>query len=426
MEKFIQKFNQAKENSKEHTKEEISFFIKNLDNFSQGDIASWLKAVKKNGLTFNETSILTYQMASSGKILSWEDLEPTVDKHSTGGVGDKVTLLFVPLLAAYGINVPKLSGRSLGITGGTIDKLESIPGFKSSLTIDQIKEQIKKIGLAICSTTTDIAPADKKLYAIRDVTDTIDSIPLIASSIMSKKIAGGASNIVLDVKCGSGAFMKKLEDAEKLSEYMSAIGKNLHKKVKAVITNMDQPLGYAAGNSLEVKEVLDVMSGKDVPDLIELVIFLGIEAVCLVYGKKENNLEEKLLKLLCRGAALKKFEEMVQAQGGNLTGTFKKADHIEIIKSHNKGYIEQLDAKVIGEIVHLLGAGRNNIEDKIDYSVGIVLCKKTGDPVKQDETLAEVHMRDNSNVNLVKEMFNKGIKIGQKKPTPLKLIRQEK
>ena len=331
----IKDFIKARQESQKHSSEDINYFIKNLNSFSQDEITQWLKAVKANGLTNEETTALTLAMVNSGKILSWEGLEPTIDKHSTGGIGDKITLLFVSLIAAYGINIPKLSGRSLGITGGTIDKLESIPGFRTNLSIDEIKEQVKKIGLAVSGATSDLAPADKKLYAIRDVTDTVDSIPLIAASIMSKKLACGASNIILDVKCGSGAFMKSLEDAKELSKTMVNIGKNLDKNIKAVITDMNQPLGYKIGNSLEIEEVLEVLSGKEISDLVEITVYLAKEAILLVRGAVRAglapapiDLENILRDLLLNGAALKKFEEMITAQRGNLKKGFAKANYI--------------------------------------------------------------------------------------------------
>lgn len=411
------------------TNEEIISFIKDLDRLNQDEIAVWLRAVKLNGLTDTETISLTLAMANSGKILDWEFLEPTLDKHSTGGIGDKVTLLFVPLVAAYGevytsgrIFIPKLSGRSLGITGGTIDKLESIPGFRTDMTIAEMKKQMQKIGIAICSATGDLAPADKKLYAIRDITNTVDSIPLIASSIMSKKIAGGAKNIVLDVKFGSGAFMKSFEDAKKLACTMVNIGKGLDKKVKAVITGMDQPLGYAVGNILEVKEVLDIMSDKKVNDLIEILIKLASEGIKLIEGKENPSLEDKLMRLLSDGNAINKFKEMVFAQGGDLNKGFKKAEHIEVLKSNFEGYISNIDASVVGEAVHRLGAGRTAVSSQIDPTVGILFYKKHGDYVKMSDPIMEIHAQSKTSAESVKEKLISCIRFGHNKPSKLKLI----
>ena len=428
----IQNFIQTKQNSGQHTDEEIYFFINNLGSFTQEEITQWLKAVKANGLSGKETSALSLAMAKSGEILKWDGLEPTIDKHSTGGIGDKITLLFVPLIAAYGINIPKLSGRSLGITGGTIDKLESIPGFRTNLSISEIKEQIKNIGLVVCSTSSDLAPADKKLYAIRDVTDTVDSIPLIASSIMSKKIAVGAKNIILDVKAGSGAFMKTIEDAKLLAKEMVSIGKSLNKNIKAVITEMNEPLGYKIGNALEVQEVLEVLSGKEVPDLVEITICLAKEAVSLIkinpvragLAPAQINVEAKLRDLLLNGAALKKFKAMVQAQGGNLNSGFEKAKHIQVLKSKQEGYIQKIDAHIIGEAVFELGAGRKSVSDSIDHSVGIVLLKKHGDKIKVDEPLLEIHAKSKEDADKVKEKLLSGITFGQKEPSKLKLIHE--
>jgi pyrimidine-nucleoside phosphorylase len=421
----VESFIKTKEDGKNLSDSDINYFIKNLKSFSQEEITRWLKAVKQNGLNDNETTTLTMAMADSGIVLSWEELEPTIDKHSTGGIGDKITLLFAPLIAAYGINIPKLSGRSLGITGGTIDKLESIDGFRTNLSIKEIKEQIKKIGLAVCSAGTDLAPADKVLYAIRDVTGTVDSIPLIASSVMSKKIAGGAKNIILDVKAGSGAFMKNLNSAEELAEKMVIIGKNLNRKVKAILTNMDIPLGHAVGNTLEIREVLEVLSGKEISDLVEIVLTLATEAVSLIEGKSQINTEKKLLDLLLHGAAYKKFEDMITMQGGNLKSIFnenKKAKYIETIKSNSDGFIEDINAYLIGETVHLLGAGRKAVSDTIDHSVGIIFHKKHGESVKAGDILLEVHAVNNKDAQNAKDKLIKSFKISNNKPGKLKLI----
>lgn len=411
-----------KQKSRKLSREEISSFISNLDKTSDKEITSWLKAVKENGLDDEETSELTLAMANSGKVLSWEGLEPTIDKHSSGGIGDKTTLLFAPLVAAYGINIPKLSGRALGITGGTIDKLESIKDFRTNLSIQEMREQIKAIGIAIASATSEIAPADKRLYAIRDVTGTTDSIPLIASSIMSKKIAGGSKNIILDVKAGTGAFMKRINDAKELAGTMVSIGKKLNRKIKALVTDMNEPLGYNIGNSLEIKEVLEVLSGKEVSDLTCLVITLAKEAVSLVEGKEKSDLEEKLRRLLFKGQALKKFEELIQYQGGNLDKGFEKAGYIEIVKSTQEGYIQNIDALKIGKAVFELGAGRKSKNDKIDNSVGIVLHKKSGDKVKKGELLAEIHAKNTKDFEKAKSELLNAVKMGEEKSLERKLI----
>lgn len=421
----IKDFIKTKEDSKQHSEDDIHYFIKNLNKFSQEEITHWLKAVKANGLDDKETTALTIAMANSGTILNWDGIEPIVDKHSTGGIGDKITLLYAPLIASYGIHIPKLSGRSLDITGGTIDKLESIPGFKTNLNIDEIKEQVKKIGLVVCSASKNLAPADKTLYAIRDVTNTVNSIPLIASSIMSKKIAGGAKNIVLDVKFGSGAFMKEFGEAKLLASIMVTIGKNLNKNIKAIVTNMNQPLGYAIGNTLEIKEVLEVLSGKEIQDLIEIVIALAYESISLINQKKELNIEKKLKDLLLKGSALKKFKEMVLAQGGNLEALFNEsnnAKHIEIVQSQYEGYIRNIDAFLVGKVVHALGAGRKLVSDEIDHSVGIVLYKKYGDKVTKDEPVLEIHSKSKEDAKIAKLKLQDAIKIAQEKPSKLKLV----
>ena len=417
----VSKIIKAKQDSQRLSTEEINYFIKNLNDFSQEEITQWLKAVKANGLTDEETSTLTLAMANSGEVIDWGELEPTLDKHSTGGIGDKITLLFVPLIAACGINIPKLSGRALGITGGTIDKLESIPRFRTDLSINEIKAQVKRIGLVVSGASIDLAPADKKLYAIRDVTGTIDSIPLAASSIMSKKLACGAGNIILDVKCGSGAFMKTLQDARLLAIEMVAIGKSNNRKIRAVISNMDEPLGYKIGNSLEVEEVIEVLSGKEIQDLVEITVCLAREAMSMVgKSKSEENLKETLL----GGKALSKFESMVKTQGGDLSLGFARAKYVEILKSDKEGYVQNVDAETIGKVVFELGAGRKSVGENIDHSVGIILLKKHGDKVVKDEPLLEIHAKSKEDAEKVKGKVLSAITFGQKESSKLKLIHE--
>lgn len=413
-----------KEKTNKLLKEDIENFISTLNNRSDEEITKWLKSVKEFGLDDDETSSLTLAMARSGEILAWEGLEPTIDKHSTGGIGDKITLLFVPLIAAYGINTPKLSGRGLGITGGTIDKLESIAGFRTDLNLEEIKSQVKKIGLVITGAMKNLAPADKRLYAIRDVTNTVDSIPLIASSVMSKKIACGSKNIILDVKFGSGAFMKDKNSANELALKMVSIGKNLNRNIKAILTNMDQPLGYNIGNSLEIIEILEVLSGKDILDLTEITILLAKEAISSIGGKINPDLEDKLYKLLLNGSALKKFEEMIMAQGGDLNFNFPKSNFTELITSNEDGYIKNIDALSVGEVVHSLGAGRNKVSDLIDHSVGIKLFKKPGNKVLKGEPLFEIYAKSKNDANLYSTKVKQSIEITQKKSDKLKLIEE--
>ena len=414
-------FIEAKQNSKEHTNEEIKGFITGLSKFTQEEITQWLKAVKENGLSDNETTTLTLEMANSGLTLNWQGLEPTIDKHSSGGIGDKVTLLVTPLIAAYGINVPKLSGRGLGIWGGTIDKLESIPSFKVNLSINEMKEQVKKIKIAISAATNDLAPADKKIYAIRDVTNTVDVLPLIVSSIMSKKIACGAKNIILDVKTGSGALMKTLDEAKELAEKMVIIGRNLNKTTKAVITDMNEPLGYMIGNALEIREVLEILSGKEVSDLVEIVICLAKEAIQEVENSPPS--EEKLRHLLLGGESLKKFEEMVKYQNGDIT-KLPKAKWVELVKCNKDGYIHKIDANIVGQEVFNLGSGRKLVQDTIDYSAGVILLKKHGDTVNKDEPLFEIHAKSKEEAESVKDKLISAVKIEDSKPNKLKLIHE--
>ena len=423
----IKNFIKTKQENNHHTDEEINYFIKNLKQFTQDEITQWLKSVKLNGLNDRETSALTLAMANSGTVLNWEGLEPVIDKHSTGGIGDKVTLLYAPLIAAYGINIPKLSGRSLGISGGTIDKLESIPGFRTNLSTEEIKSQVKKIRLAIAGTSSNLAPADKVLYAIRDVTDTIDSIPLIASSIMSKKIASGATNIILDVKAGSGAFMRSIEDAKILADTMVAIGKKLNRKISAVISNMNQPLGHNIGNALEIREVIEILSGKKVTDLLELVIALAVESVNIIEQKTDTNIEDKLTDLLLKGAALNKFQDMILAQGGDLKSFFsndRKAKHIEIVRSQNEGYVQNIDAHIVGEAVYELGAGRKVVTDSVDHSVGVILYRKYADKIGKNEPMLEIHAKSKKDAEKVKEKLITAVTISNNIPPKLKLVQE--
>lgn len=389
-----------KRNGEAHTEEEIKFICEGIKNDTIPDyqVSAWLMAVYLKGMTFDESAILTDAVAHSGDILDLSGLgEYVVDKHSTGGVGDKATLVLIPLLAAAGIPVAKLSGRGLGHTGGTIDKLESIPGFKTSLELDEFIEEAKKTGAAIASQTAKLTPVDGKLYALRDVTATVESIPLIAASVVSKKIAAGANVIVLDVKCGSGAFMKDLNAAEDLSRTMVEIGKRLDKKITAVITSMEQPLGNAVGNSVEVIESIETLQNKGPEDLKELCLVLG--AISLAHANKVSSIEEGrnvLKECFANGSAYEKFKEIVKAQGGSLEAIedvtkLPTSKYVYELKSDKDGYINRLDALTIAQACKLLGAGREKKEDAIDYSVGIVLSKKIADKVNSGDTLAKIY-----------------------------------
>ena len=380
----------------ELTREEIDFAISGYLDGSIKDyqMSSLLMAIVLNGMTDRETIDLTDIMLKSGEIIDLSKIDGLiVDKHSTGGVGDKVTLVLAPLLASFGIKIAKMSGRGLGHTGGTIDKLESIEGFNTSIDNKAFLKQVNKINIALVSQTGNLVPADKKIYALRDVTGTVESIPLIASSIMSKKLASGADIIMIDVKVGSGALMKNISDAKKLAKLMVKIGKAYRKPTICILTNMEEPLGHAIGNSLEVKESIETLKGNGPSDLLEIVITFA----SLIIGayKKISNSEarELIFKQLNNGSAYKKFEEMVKAQGGDIN-SIKYTDKVFSIKSDKEGYINRIDALGLGNIAKKIGAGRNSLEDKIDYEVGLVLSKKVGDYVAKDEEILKVYLKD--------------------------------
>ena len=349
-------------------------------------------------MTAEEQANLTMAMVESGDQIDLSAIEGLkVDKHSTGGVGDTTTLILVPLVAACGVPVAKMSGRGLGHTGGTLDKLESIEGFHIELTEEQFVKQVNELKLAVIGQSGNLTPADKNLYALRDVTATVDSIPLIASSIMSKKIAAGADAIVLDVKTGDGAFMKTLEDAKALAESMVAIGQQVGRNTMAVISDMSQPLGYAIGNSLEVIEAIETLKGQGPADLTELCLVLGSKMI--VAGGKAESIDEArtmLKAVIDDGSALELFGKLIEAQGGNAsiihdTSLLPTAKHQIEVPATASGYVTKIEADDIGVAAMLLGAGRATKEDKIDLAVGIVLTKKIGDPVQKGEPLAIIH-----------------------------------
>lgn len=385
--------------------EEIGFLV---SGYSRGDIpdyqiSAWAMAVLFRGMTSAETAALTLAMASSGDQV---DLSPIhgvkVDKHSTGGVGDKTTLIIGPLVAAAGVPVAKMSGRGLGHTGGTIDKLEAIGGFHTELTREDFIRQVNDIGLSVIGQSGNLAPADKKLYALRDVTGTVESIPLIASSVMSKKIAAGADAIVLDVKTGSGAFMKTVEDAEKLANAMVAIGSEVGRQTAAVISDMDQPLGFAIGNALEVEEALATLKGQGPEDLTELCLALGAHMVVLG-GKAEtfDEAKELLKSKLASGEALAKFRAFIEAQGGDgriadQPELLPKAPYTIEVQAAQSGYVSAIEAEQLGLAAMMLGAGRETKDSVIDYAVGLTLRKKVGDQVEQGDALAVLHVRENN------------------------------
>lgn len=395
----IQEIISKKRDKQELSKEEIEYFVTNYTNGTIPDYqaAALTMAIYINGMNDKETTNLTLAMAHSGEVLDLSEFGTVVDKHSTGGIGDKVTLILVPIIASLGIPVAKMSGRGLGYTGGTIDKLESIPGYQTNISIEKFKANVKNIGISLMGQTLNLAPADKKLYALRDSISATESIPLISSSIMSKKIAAGANKIVLDVTCGSGAFMKNLEEATKLAKTMKNIGRLAEKETVCVITSMEEPLGEAVGNSLEVIEAVQALKGNMKEDVQEVVLTLG--AYMIKLAEKGDNIEEnkqKMLEKIKNGEALKKFKELIQNQGGDVSyidnlELFKKAKYILPVLANKNGYAKTLNAKNIGEISVALGAGRTKKEDTIDPIVGIVLKKKIGDKVESGEVLAYIH-----------------------------------
>ena len=383
-----------------HTREELNYLIQGYLDGSVKDeqMSAWLMAVYFQGMTKEETVLLTDLMEHSGETMDLSAINGiVVDKHSTGGVGDKTTLVIVPLAAAAGVPIAKLSGRGLGFTGGTIDKLEAIPGFQTTIATDDFMAQVNKIGAAVAGQTQNLVPADKKIYALRDVTATIESIPLIASSIMSKKLASGAEKIVLDVKFGNGAFMQKREDAVRLAETMVDIGKGLNRQTVAVLSSMEEPLGYAVGNSLEVMEAVQTLQGEGPADLTQLCVTLAGYMIYL--GGKSESSEAGLKRaqeILDSGEGLAKLQEIVAAQGGNPESLldFNKLPQAEFkqeIYSQQTGRVVGIDAKEIGLCSMLLGAGRENKESRIDLAAGVWLHKKIGEEVKAGESLATLY-----------------------------------
>ena len=395
-------------------KEEIEFFI---NGYVKGEIpdyqvSSLLMAIFLNGLDDNETFNLTMAMLNSGEKMDLSKISGIkADKHSTGGVGDKVSLVLGPIIASFGVKLAKMSGRGLGHTGGTLDKLESIPGFNINISNTRFINQVNDIGLAIVGQTKNLVPADKLLYALRDVTATVNSIPLIASSIMSKKLASGADIIVLDVKVGSGAFMKTIDDAVKLSKLMVEIGKKANKHVSCIITDMDEPLGYAIGNNLEVIEAVNTLKGNGPKDLIDVTVKLVSKILIKAkLYKSEEEASKAILEHINDGSALKKLMKMVEYQDGDNspifnTDLFPKSKYIYEVKSKKKGYITHMDALKLGIASMHMGAGRIKKEDSINYTVGIVLNKKTNDYVNLNDTLCYLHM-DKIDENIIKEVYD--------------------
>lgn len=419
-----------KRNGEALTKEEIDFFI---EDYTKGKIPDYqvsalMMAIYFQGMNREETINLTMAMAGSGDMLDLSAIHgKKADKHSTGGVGDKTSLVLSPMVAAAGAPVAKMSGRGLGHTGGTIDKLESFPGFSTALTNEQFIRNVNTIHMAIMGQTVDLAPADKKLYALRDVTATVDNLSLISSSIMSKKLAAGADVIVLDVKTGSGAFMKKEEDSFALAKAMVDIGNGAGRLTTAVVSDMDQPLGYAVGNALEVKEAIDTLRGEGPKDLLELCLELGSYMLTgSGYADSKEAAKEKLKETIASGDALKKLAEFVEAQGGDPqavydTSLLPAADLREEILSPSEGWVSHIEADEVGVASLILGGGRETKESAIDLSVGLVLAKKAGDAVKKGEPLAVIYANDREKLCAAKERFLSAYTFSEApvKPRPL-------
>ena len=419
-----------KRDGEELTTEEINFFI---ERYVKGEIPDYqasalLMAIFFKGMTERETADLTFAVRDSGARLDFSEIHGVrVDKHSTGGVGDKTSLVVAPIVATLGAKVAKMSGRGLGHTGGTIDKLESIPGFKTSLETSEFIKNVNEVGVCIVGQSQDLAPADKKLYALRDVTATVDSLPLVVSSIMGKKLAADDDCIVLDVKTGSGAFAKTLEDSRALARAMVDIGKRAGKKMLALITDMDRPLGNAIGNSLEVIEAIDTLKGKGPADFTEICLILASNMLSLAGKGSVDECRKACEKAIADGTALETFAKMVRAQGGDDgviydTSGFAKAKYACDVTCEESGYISHVDTEGYGVASLLLGAGRNTMDDVIDFSAGIILHKKTGDKVEAGDVIATLYTSDESRFEQAKKVLLKSTKIDDKKPIERPLV----
>lgn len=417
------------------TSEEIRFFI---EQYTKGDIPDYqisalLMAIFLNGLSIDETVWLTEAMLHSGIVVDLADVEGIkVDKHSTGGVGDKTSLIIAPICAALDVPVPMISGRGLGHTGGTLDKLESIPGFNVNLTLDHYRELVKELRCCLIGQTREIAPADKKMYALRDVTCTVENKSLISASIMSKKLAEGVDALVLDVKTGTGAFMKSQQDAEELAKLMISIGKKMGKKVSALITDMNQPLGSYVGNSLEVIESVDLLKGSALPeqkDLVELSILLAAHMVVLG-GKAQDvkSARQQVQRVIDDGSAFEKLKKIVEKQGGDPRSLddyskLPTATETHLVKADKKGFVEKLDALLLGKSAVYLGAGRMMLDSKIDPGVGIVIRKKVGDEVDRDDVIMEVRYNKQEQLQNALSYLNRAIALSDAPVSPLTLVK---
>ena len=417
-----------KRRGEELTDEEIRFFV---DGYTRGEIpdyqaSAFCMAVCFRGMSESETFSLTKHMMYSGDTVDLSALTHTVDKHSTGGVGDKTSLIVAPTAASLGLSVAKMSGRGLGHTGGTIDKLESIPGYRTSLTEEEFLNQVKKIGVAVIGQTGNLAPADKKLYALRDVTATVDSLPLIVSSIMSKKLAAGAENIVLDVKYGSGAFMKTPDDAKALASEMVKVGSSFGRKVSALITDMDKPLGNCVGNSLEVIEAVKVLRGEEKGELYELCVNIAAEMYSLAMGSTHEEALALAENSISSGKAYEKMLKWVSCQGGDVRyieeNTLPVGEFARVVRASESGFISHIDAEKVGMSASLLGAGRINKTDRIDFGAGVMLQKNTGDRVRAGDEIAVMYSGNKDTLDAAEEMFVSAIEYSDTKPNDMPLI----
>ena len=391
---------EKKRDKKELSKEEIEYFIREYTNGNITDYqaAALIMAIYLNGMTTEETSNLTMAMAYSGEVLDLSDIgDNIVDKHSTGGVGDKITIIVMPIVASLGVKIAKMSGRGLGFTGGTADKLEAIPGYRVDIGIDEFRQNVKDIGISLITSSLNLAPADKKIYALRDTISCVDNIPLIASSIMSKKIASGANKIVMDVTCGNGAFMKNIDDARNLSRQMIDIGKSVGRDVICVITNMNEPVGYSVGNQLEIIEAIIALKGDMPQDVREIVYSLSSQMLILAgIAQNEEQANQMVNETILNGKAFEKFKELVARQGGDVSyiddiNKFTNAQFVVPVNAISGGTLVGFDTENIGKISCYLGAGRETKDDIIDMQAGIVFCKKLQDRVEAGDTICYIH-----------------------------------
>lgn len=413
-----------KRDGKELSKEEIKYFVSEYTNGNITDYqaAALVMAIYINGMNKEEITNLTLEMANSGDILDLSEIsQNVVDKHSTGGVGDKVTLILMPVIAALGLPVAKISSRGFGISGGTIDKLESIPGFNTEISLEQFEDNIKDVGVSIINQTYNLAPAEKKMYKLRSLVSCEDCLPIIAASLMSLKLASGSNKIAFDITCGSGTYIKTKEDAKKLGKMLVKLGNELDRKVGYVITSMDEPLGYSIGHNLELKETIQCLRGNMPQDIGDVVVALG--SVILELAGVSKNLNENsktIIDTINSGKALIKFKEMVAAQGGDIKyieepEAFSKAQYIVPVYATDSGNIEKIDADIIGSVARYLGAGRMNEDNQIDKSAGIVLEKKIGDTVEAGGVLAYIHTNDENKVLGATQNLKDAFKLTTKK-----------